>query len=175
MTENYSFSKKQLLKFSSLESTKSSKHKQEATETIPFEILQLLNSDPVPSVPPSSVSQNTSAPGLQEEVEQIGNYFVYEKPIGEGSHSKTFLAFADKNLQEFQGVLKLAKGGHEAQLFKEIECANYFFKKNLSHPPSDYFFRFWSNDFRNSLYSSRIFIRFSAKNTNCGRSFVYYR
>jgi serine/threonine protein kinase len=134
MTENYSFSKKQLLKFSSLESTKSSKHKQEATETIPFEILQLLNSDPVPSVPPSSVSQNTSAPGLQEEVEQIGNYFVYEKPIGEGSHSKTFLAFADKNLQEFQGVLKLAKGGHEAQLFKEIECANYFFKKNLSHP-----------------------------------------
>jgi serine/threonine protein kinase len=64
---------------------------------------------------------------------QVDQYFITKEPLGEGAEAQVFLAYETEEREVPVGVLKLAKPGHENQLYKEIQIAKQFINGELEH------------------------------------------
>ncbi|MEK7483020.1 MAG: protein kinase, partial [Planctomycetota bacterium] len=64
---------------------------------------------------------------------RIYNYFLGFTPLGTGADALIFEAFADEQRTQPSGVIKIARKGHQAQLFKEIEFAKLCISREIGH------------------------------------------
>lgn len=120
--------------------------KEEPTRDVDFAAIQKTLESIAPSPPvehQDNATEDIDFAELQRErakVEKKGTpqlrippYFIDEKVLGEGAEALVYLAYADEAKQYLAGVAKVAKAGHEAQLYKEIGIAKLFINGQLKH------------------------------------------